>query len=220
MYFFTSDPCVETFLLHIYIIIFYIIILSKVLRGSRGLGREGSMSDHQKESSVVFLRCIYLCIHSCYRFPPFLTKSASDSVVLTHLNNLFGSKPISSLEKKLPKLFVIFSSVHASHHSLKPGLSSITTAIPGAFPFPFFFFSSLFVNMSLLFSHFTFLLTLSTSFALYPLDSELCNSAAPEWSYRSYRRKHGDPGLLPCSRGRHLHARHGGHRRPQLRVTR
>jgi hypothetical protein len=31
--------------------------------------------------------------------------------------------------------------VHASHHSLKKGLSSIssiTTAIPGDFPFPFF----------------------------------------------------------------------------------
>ena len=121
-----------------------------MLRGLRGWGRGGPCQITKKSqgtnvSSVVFFTCIYLYIHLCYRFPPFLTKSASDSVVLTHLNNLFGSKLISSLEKKLPKLFVIFSSVHASHHSLKPGLSSITTAIPGVFPFPFFFFSSLFV---------------------------------------------------------------------------
>ena len=67
-----------------------------------------------------------------YRFPLFFTKSASDSVVLTHLNSLSGNSSISAFEKKFPKLFVMPSPVHASHHSLSPGLSSITTAIPGA----------------------------------------------------------------------------------------
>ncbi len=89
-----------------------------------------------------------------YRLPLFLTKSASDSVVRRHLNSLSGnhSNSISPLEKKVPNLFVILSPVHVSHHSLSPGLSSITTVIPGASPFPFFFFSSLFISMSCLFS--------------------------------------------------------------------
>ena len=99
-------------------------------------------------SSVVFFTCIYLCIHLCYRFPHFLTKSASDSVVLTHLNSLSDSKPTSVSEKKLSKLFVIALS-----------------------------------NMSLLSSHFTFLLTLSTSFALYPLVCKALQYLSHAFSY-------------------------------------
>jgi hypothetical protein len=56
-----------------------------------------------------------------------LWKSGSDSVVFTHLNSLSGTNFTSAFDKKFPKLFFILSPVSAFHHSLSPGLSSITT---------------------------------------------------------------------------------------------
>ena len=55
-------------------------------------------------------------------------KTATDVVVLTHLHSLSGNNCIPVSEKKLPKLLVIPSPVHASHHSFNPGLSAIPTA--------------------------------------------------------------------------------------------
>ncbi len=95
----------------------------------------GFMTDHQKESGEKNVSCIPCSFvhlfptdkwyqhYYHYRFPLFLTKSASDSVVHTHLNSLSGNNSISVLEKKFPNVFVNFSPVHFSSLKLKFGVS-------------------------------------------------------------------------------------------------
>jgi hypothetical protein len=95
------------------------------------------LCDHQKESGektchvslvvlwIYFPTDQWYLHYYHYRFPHFLTKSGSDSVVHTHLNSLSGNNSISVLKKKFPNLFVNFSPVHVSSLKLKFGVSEV-----------------------------------------------------------------------------------------------